>query len=129
MQKETINQDPGFNELLGLEVLKPREGRVTVQLRLTEKHLHGAGQVHGGVYMALLDTAMSRTLHATLSVRSTGATVEMKSNFLRPSTTGTIRAEGNLVKAGKRVNFLTAELLDDQGRLLATASGTFVLVS
>jgi uncharacterized protein (TIGR00369 family) len=128
MAPHIIDEKAGFIELLGIEIIGLHCDKFTIQLEVQNKHLHSAGQVHGGVYMALLDTVMSRALHGLRGEKITAATAEMKSNFLRPCEKGIIRAEGWTVKAGKRLSYLAAELLDDRGKLLATATATFILI-
>jgi uncharacterized protein (TIGR00369 family) len=51
-------------------------------------------------------------------------TLEMKTSFLRPALPGRLRAVGRVVKWGKTIAFTEGELFDDQGRLLAKATGT-----
>jgi acyl-coenzyme A thioesterase PaaI-like protein len=53
----------------------------------------------------------------------------MKTNFLRPGgTAGRLSARGRLRYASKSLAFCDGDLFDEQGRLVASASGTFKFV-
>ena len=123
-----MNAEVGFNRLVGLKIIGPQDGIFVLELPITENHLHSAGKVHGGVYLMLLDTVMSRALHNSVEGKRLGATVEIKTNFLRSCAGGTIRAEGKLIHGGRRINYLESELYDDENNLLAKASGSFMFL-
>ena len=51
--------------------------------------------------------------------------VEMKISFFRPARVGaTITGTGRIVKGGRRLFFAEVEVTDEDGKLLAKASGT-----
>lgn len=114
----------GFNELMGLRIVGPVDGRFVVELDADERHLHGQGRVHGGVIMALLDTAMARA--ARRDGDAYAPTIELKTSFLRPAGPGRLTARARMVRDGRRLAFAEAELHDGQGRCLATSSATFL---
>ncbi|MGF6222535.1 PaaI family thioesterase [Pseudomonas sp. YL-218 TE3947] len=96
---------------------------------LEHKHLNGAGQAHGGLIMTLLDMAMAAAARTTDPKCRSCVTVEMKTNFLRPGgATGRLSARGRLRYASKSLAFCDGDLFDEQGRLVASASGTFKFV-
>lgn len=49
----------GFNQLVGLELAGMQGDCYVVELAVKAHHLSGASKVHGGVYMTMLDTAMT----------------------------------------------------------------------
>ncbi len=123
-----MKEEVGFNRLIGIKMIGLQDGVFVLELPITENHLHSAGKVHGGVYLLLLDTVMSRALHSSVEGERLGATVEIKTNFLRPCAGGVIRAEGKLVHGGRRINYLESELYDEENNLLAKASGSFMFL-
>lgn len=98
---------------------------------LERMHLNGGGQAHGGLIMTLLDMAMAAAARIADGGGRAGVTVEMKTNFLRPggSVGGRLSARGKLRHATKSLAFCDGELLDAEGQLVATASGTFKFIS
>ena len=51
-------------------------------------------------------------------------TIELKINFIRPVVSGRMRAVGRVVEMRQTLLFSEADVLDDQGRLVARASST-----
>ncbi|MFD8491680.1 PaaI family thioesterase [Amycolatopsis sp. NPDC059657] len=88
------------------------------------------GMVHGGVAATMLDSAIGCAVHTTLPAGVGYTSVELKVNFLRAihGHTGEIRAHGWVVKPGSRIAFAEADLRDADGKLLATASSTCLIM-
>ena len=108
-------QDPNFED-----------GIVRVHLPdLREELCNQLPAAHGGVIMTLLDSVMSRACALQPGAPSqTAVTVEMTSRFHRPGR-GALLAEGWVVHSTRSLCSCAAQLLDEEGRLVATASGTF----
>lgn len=98
---------------------------------LERKHLNGAAQAHGGLMMTLLDMAMAAAARTSDHKKRSCVTVEMKTNFLRPGggSGGRLSARGKLRYASKTLAFCEGDLVDDEERLVATASGIFKFVN
>jgi uncharacterized protein (TIGR00369 family) len=87
------------------------------------------GVLHGGVVMALMDSAMGHVVAA--AVHSTGrinAAAQMNVNFLAAVKTGTLRARARIVKLGKRLAVVEASAISDDGTLMAISSATHSLL-
>jgi uncharacterized protein (TIGR00369 family) len=76
--------------------------------------------------MTLLDIALAVALRSLDAAEKGAITVELKVNFVGPGL-GTLVADGRCVHAGKTVAFCEGEVHDSAGKLVATASGTFML--
>ncbi|SDM08759.1 uncharacterized domain 1-containing protein [Oryzisolibacter propanilivorax] len=115
-----------FLRLLGAVQVPAPAGRVHLRLpQLREELLNQLPAAHGGVVMTLLDSAMSRAAGERPEAPSrTAVTVEMSSRFHRPAR-GLLQAEGWVVHASRSLCSCAAQLLDEHGQVLATASGTF----
>ena len=114
-----------INEHLGVAVEDLDDGRVRLSLEVGPKLLNEVGLVHGGVASLLLDGAMGRAMVRTLAQGEQCATVHLSVQFLAAAPKATIRAEGRIVKRGRRVAFLEGEVVDDDGKLIARATGTW----
>ncbi|HUB91343.1 MAG TPA: PaaI family thioesterase [Dyella sp.] len=88
------------------------------------------GTVHGGYAAALLDSACGCAVHSQLSAQQGYTTLELKVAYHKPITreTGPMRAEGRIVSIGRRVAFATADLLDANQRLYASATSTLLVI-
>jgi uncharacterized protein (TIGR00369 family) len=80
--------------------------------------------VQGGFVCGMLDAAMAYAVFSMLGEFAIVATLEIKVSYLEITRPGKLRATGSVLRAGKTVTFLEAELHDADGRLLATANST-----
>jgi uncharacterized protein (TIGR00369 family) len=55
-------------------------------------------------------------------------TIELKINFLRPVVEGRLRAIGRVVEMRRTLLFAEADVVDEQGRLVARASSTCLAI-
>ncbi|MEB2346261.1 MAG: PaaI family thioesterase [Deltaproteobacteria bacterium] len=116
-----------FTRHLGIESLGMVDGAFTLELRLDERHMSLAARAHGGVLFSMLDTALGRAVIAELPAGRGCATVELKINYFRPVQGGTIRAFGRCVQRTRSLAYAEGEILDEQDKMLARATGTFFL--
>ncbi|MEQ9692991.1 PaaI family thioesterase [Shimia sp. SDUM112013] len=93
-------------------------------------HMNRHGVLHGGLISTLLDTASGVT--ASMTVDDQGltpfTTVSLNINFVAPATMGQVRAVGRVTGGGRSLKFISAELHDDRGRLIASSTGVFKAV-
>ncbi len=82
------------------------------------------GVIQGGMLTAMLDTVLSFAAIARIGPEFRVPTLEMKTTFLAPASPGRLIGEGWPVRAGKTICFMEGRLLDPDGVLIATASGT-----
>lgn len=114
----------GFNALLGMTMVGVRQDGYIIELDVGPQHLHDAGRVHGGVYLSLLDTVMSRAIRSTLDDESYVPTLAINANFFRPMADGRITAIGKVLNQSRSVCYVEGRLLNDVGKLLAQGNGT-----
>lgn len=117
-----------FVETLGLQLLEFDGGKAKIALDVREEITNAWGVVHGGATMTLLDVVMA---HAARSPNQPGdppdtgvVTIEMKTTFMRPGL-GRLVAEGTLMQRTASMAFCQGEVRDEQGTLVAHATGTF----
>ena len=92
---------PPIAQTLGFGPIEVEEGRATFTVEPAEFHYNPIGVVHGGLALALLDSAMGCAVHSTLAAGVAYTTLEVKANFVRPltSSTGPVRCTGTVVHA------------------------------
>ncbi len=118
----------GWRETVGARIAEVDEGRVVVEIDADAKHRHEGGVVQGGIITQIADAAMGMSL-LTLQPEDQGnTTIELKINFIRPVVEGRLRAVGRVVEMKRTLGFTEAEVLDDEGRLIAHASSTCLAI-
>jgi len=118
----------GWMETLGARIAEAEPGRVVVELDAGPKHRHGGGVVQGGVITQIADAAMGMSLATLQEDHVWNTTIELKINFIRPMVEGRLRAIGRVVEIKQTLLFGEADVVDDQGRLIARASSTCLAV-
>jgi uncharacterized protein (TIGR00369 family) len=118
-----------MGETLGFRLVEVERGRVVFEGAPGRRLYNPHGSVHGGYAATLLDSACGIAVHSQLGARKGHTTLELKVSYLRGLTeaSGTVRATGRVVTAGRRVAFAEAALHDGEGRLCATATSTLLV--
>ena len=124
----TLDHVP-FAKLLGIEVDSVEAGHAVLSMKIRDDLKQNHGVAHGGSVAALIDSAMAIAIMPMLSENERTTTVDLTIHYLRPLTEGTARASARVVRAGKRVITVSAELFNEQGRLAATALSTYLRLS
>jgi uncharacterized protein (TIGR00369 family) len=116
-------------ETLGYDVTEVESGRVVVTAQPNGTHLNPAGTVHGGFTATLLDSCMGLAIQSTLQQGFGQTTIEFKISLMRPITpdTGMIKAEGKVLRLGRRVGTAEGRVTDADGRLLAHGTTTCLI--
>ena len=98
---------------------------VTFTWVVPAEYCNSAGNLQGGVMAAFVDAVLGGLCAATLPEDVYPALAEMKISFLRPAPAGsTITGTGRVLKAGKRLIFVEAEVTNDAGEVLAKITAT-----
>lgn len=112
----------------GAEVLKVRSGQVTLRAPISELTRQQQGIAHAGLTFALGDTAAGYAALTQMPDACEVVTSELKINLLAPGTGDMLYATGRVVRVGKRLIVVTAEVSRDDGELIALLQGTMVPV-
>ena len=115
----------GWYRLTGLDVLQADDTGSRFLMHVGEDHLQAYGTAHGGSVAGLLDAAMGLAIIARLDPGEGCATIEMKVNFTAPVMPGEVTATGQVITLGRRVVVARADAINPDGRIAATALGTF----
>jgi len=111
-----------------LDQIDPEAGTIRVRFEARPEFVNPAGAVQGGFLAAMLDDTMGPCLVAMLGPDQFAPTLELKVSFLRPARPGPLVGTARVVHRGGTIAFLSGELSDDSGTLLATASATARIV-
>jgi len=115
-------------EFLGMTVETTGTGTGRATVAIDDRHHNPNAVAHGGVVFTMVDTSMGA---ATMSVLDAGhycSTIEIQVRYLRPVLHGTLVVETQIVKPGRRIVHLESRATDEQGRLVATATGSYAVL-
>lgn len=115
-----------FAKLLGIEVESVEPGHAVLTINLRHEHMRNDAIAHGGVVATVIDSAMAIAIMALLAENERTVTVDLTIHYLRPVTEGLAKASARVVRAGRKVITVSAELFDKDGKLAATAISTYL---
>lgn len=101
----------GLMQHLGARLVRVEPGLCEVALPYSECVNQQQGGFHGGAMGALADIAGGYAALTQVADDTEVTTVEYKINFLAGFKDGELRAVGRVMRAGKRINVTTAEVL------------------
>ncbi len=122
---EKFNNAP-IARFFGMRLHYPRKAEAVVELPYNPNLNHALGGIHGGVIATLIDIAgwfSSAACHEGNWI----ATAQLNVNLVEHVEGRSLRAEGKVVRRGKRVDFCEVKCFDSDNRLIATGTGVFVV--
>jgi uncharacterized protein (TIGR00369 family) len=124
--REIFSRVP-FARLLGLEFVGAERGSAVFVLDAREDLMRMGDILHGGAVFSLLDTAAACAVHTILEPGDRTVTVDLTVHFLRPFGSGRLYARARILRAGRRIAFLSVEATDPAGVLISTATTTYAI--
>ena len=121
---------PPMAHTMGFRLTEVGNGQATFECPIDRRLLNPFGTVHGGVALALLDSAAGCALHTLLPAGTGYTSIETKANYTQPLTveSGTVRAVGTVLSKGKRIATAEAKLFAEDGTLVAHGSSTLMIL-
>ena len=105
----------------------PERRELRMEFDIGVEFCHTVDIVQGGLITAMLDASMAHVVLAVEPAKVRVSSIDITVSFLRPARAGRFIAVGAIVKSGRTVAFLKAELFTDQGELVATATSSAYL--
>ena len=127
LAREALKQAP-FPQLLGLELVDLKFGEAVLKLKMRDDLRQPYGLLHGGATASLIDTATAFAVISAYEKGEQSTTVDLTVHFLRPHTTGEVVCTARVARAGRRITTVSAEVVNEQGKLIATALSTYMKV-
>jgi 1,4-dihydroxy-2-naphthoyl-CoA hydrolase len=111
--------------LLGAEIESASPEEVRASLAWHESRCTAGGILHGGALMALADGCGGVCAFLNLPEGAGGtATIESKTNFFRPVSSGTVHAVSTPLNRSRTTITVDTELRNDEGKLVARVTQT-----
>jgi len=121
---------PNCDLTLGMTCVdKSEPGRSVWQMPADERFANPVGVIQGGFVAAFADSAMgAASLTYARERKVFSANAEIKVSFLKPAKVGTtLTCTARVISGGTRAAFIEADVTDDDDRLIAKASSTYLL--
>ena len=122
---------PPIFHLTGLRPIEASEGECTFVLPASQWLASPAPVLYGGAIAMLADAALSSAVLTTVAAGASFAPLDLKVNYLRPVMLdgGIMTARAKLVHRGRSMAVATAELFNEDGKKIALASSSSMLLA
>ena len=118
-----------FNHWMGLSITKLDEESIEISLKWREEMISNpkAQWTHGGILGALVDVTADFMIAAKLGAPA--PTVDLRIDYHRAATPGDLKASGRIIRIGRTFSTAEAEVLDSEGKLIASGRGVYYTVT
>ena len=131
-----------FNQLLGLRIVQLVPDQVRIGFDMAESLVgnYVQGSLHGGVISSVLDAVGGLTAttgmikkkidRPSAEIReniSRVGTVDLRIDYLRPGRGQSFQASASIMRIGNKVAVTRMELHNNQQRLIAVGTGTYLI--
>lgn len=113
---------------ISLVDLDRNAGTIRIAAELGERWLNGGGVIQGGIVAGILDFAMAFAVLAKLGSNQALATTNLDVAYLRPCFPGHFEASAEVISLGRSVAFLKAVMTGPDGKTVATATSTGMVI-
>jgi uncharacterized protein (TIGR00369 family) len=114
-----------FAKLIGMRLERLDLDEAVISIDMRDDLTQPSGVLHGGVTATLIDTAMAFAVRTRLDPAAATATIDLTVHYLRPHLSGTAICTARIVRAGKRVFTVSADVENEEGKLIATGLSTY----
>lgn len=115
----------------GARLVSATRGEVVFALEPAEYHYNPIGSVHGGVFATLLDSACGCVVQTMLEKGAGYTSLDLSVKFLGAvrAGMGTLTCVGTITHFGRRTALAEARLTTAEGKLLATAMSSCLILT
>ena len=117
-----------FAKLIGMRLVELEPDLATISIEMRDDLRQPSGVLHGGVTATLIDTTMAFAVRTRLAINEATATIGLTIHYVRPHLEGTFICTARVVRAGKRIFTVSADVHNDEGKLIATGLSTYTRV-
>lgn len=130
IKKDGRRANPFFC-LTGIDIARTEPGSAILTMPVGPAMHNGVGWLQGGMLVAIADEAMALALYPLLEKNEGIATIAESTSFIKGVRDGTILAEAKVIKKGRRVAFMEAEVRvdDEEKTLLSRTTASFAITA
>jgi acyl-CoA thioesterase len=112
---------------LGMKLVELSPGHARVAMKLKPEHLNFNGMIFGGIVMAIADQAFA---YGTNSLVTPSIATQFNIHLISGAGVGDeLTAECRVVKSGRRIGVSEMTVTNQEGKLIAKATGTTVVTT
>ncbi len=120
-----------LHQLLGLRFLPVDDGSVVVEMPVREQAFNQTGNLHGGAIATLIDVACGSTAARASSFvpgKNTLVTADLHVRYLGRPKGDVVRAEAQVMRAGRQLVVVECRVVDPLGNVIAYADFSAMVV-
>ena len=116
-------------ETMNMRLIAVEEGSATFEGFPSPRYYNPQMRLHGGYAATLIDSATGCAVQTKLPAGAGYGTIELKVNYVRKivAETGRLLCTGTVIHAGRTMFTADARVVDENGKLYAHGSGTFLV--
>lgn len=118
-----------FARLTGIELLSATPDEVRGRLDWAAERCTTGGLLHGGALLTLADSLGGVCAYLNLRPGQSTATLESKTNFIRPVRAGHVEATARPLHRGRTTILVETRVVDAEGRLVALTLQTQAVIA
>jgi uncharacterized protein (TIGR00369 family) len=127
---EGVIPPASISTTIPMTILKVEKGSVLFQAIANDAHLNPLGSVHGGFAATVLDSVTGCAVHKMLGPRVGYGTIDLNIKMIRPvPKQEELIAEGKVINLSKSLGISEGSLKSRDGKLLATATATCMILN
>lgn len=114
-----------------VRIVSATKGEVVLELEPAEYQYNPIGSVHGGVYATILDSACGCVVQTMLPEGVGYTSLDLSVKFIGAirAGMGTVTCTGTVTHFGRRTALAEARLVSAEGKLLATATSSCLIIT
>lgn len=113
---------------LGLNLKNVEKGTAVFEGVVRDDLLQN-GLLHGGVFASIADSACAVAGISMVFPENYATTINLHVSYLKPVRQGRFIARGKCLKKGRNLLFCEAQVFDESGLLVATASSELLVIA
>jgi len=125
---ESVFNAMAFSQLIGMKLIDLVPDSAVVAVDMRDDLRQPSGILHGGITATLIDTAMAFAVRTRVGIAEPTATIDLTVHYLRPHTEGRLTCTATVVRAGRRIFTVSAEVHNEEGKMIATGLSTYTKV-
>lgn len=126
--KEMTSGSPYYS-LLGIRLVEIASGYCKMEMQIDpQKHMNPFGSVHGGAYASMIDCAAYWATYCDRDEDAGCTTLDLSVNNLSMAREGKLTVVARAVKEGRSVCLSTAEIRDENNRLIAFGTSKLLML-
>lgn len=125
---DSFSPTAGLADQLGIVFESVEAEQVVATMPVTPEHHQPLGYLHGGASVVLAETVASVGATASSLPEKVAFGLEINANHVRPVQSGTLRAVGERLHAGRTTQVWQIRIADADGKLICVSRCTLALV-